>query len=78
MRVKWLMSEKLAEEMRGLGLTVRTVNIDSFGDYDGIMAELTGMTPLGFVYYGDNVTQRSYYNKKYYNKKYAYRKPDPS
>ena len=43
-----------------------------------ISAELTGMTPLGFVYYGDNVTQRSYYNKKYYNKKYAYRKPDPS
>ena len=43
-----------------------------------ISAELTGMNPLGFVYYGDNVTQKSYYNKKYYNKKYAYRKPDPS
>ncbi|MCR5565540.1 MAG: polysaccharide biosynthesis tyrosine autokinase [Clostridiales bacterium] len=40
--------------------------------------ELTGMNPLGFVYYGDNIEQRSYYNRKYYNKKYAYRKPDPS
>lgn len=40
--------------------------------------ELTGMNPLGFVYYGDNIIQSSYYNKKYYNKKYAYRKPDPS
>ncbi len=43
-----------------------------------ISAELTGMNLLGFVYYGDNVIQKSYYNKKYYNKKYAYRKPDPS
>lgn len=43
-----------------------------------VSAEMTGMIPLGFVYYGDNVTPTSYYNRKYYNKKYAYRKPDPS
>ena len=47
--------KKLAEEMRGLGLTVRTVNIDSFGDYDGIMAELTGMTGRKDLY-DQNVT----------------------
>ena len=43
-----------------------------------ISAELTGMNPLGFVYYGDDTTEQSYYSRKYYNKKYAYRKPDPS
>ena len=39
-----------------------------------ISAEMTGMVPLGFVYYGDNVTQESYYSRKYYNKKYSYYK----
>lgn len=43
-----------------------------------ISAELTGMNPLGFVYYGDDIIEKSYYNRKYYNKKYAYRRPDPS
>ena len=35
-----------------------------------ISAEMTGMIPLGFVYYGDNVAQESYYSRKYYNRKY--------
>ena len=39
-----------------------------------ISAELTGMNVLGFVYYGDNVIQESYYNRKYYNSKYYYRR----
>ncbi len=39
-----------------------------------ISTEMTGMNPLGFVYYGDNVIQESYYNRKYYNSKYYYRK----
>lgn len=43
-----------------------------------ISAELTGMIPLGFVYYGDDTAEQSYYSRKYYNKKYAYRRPDPS
>ena len=43
-----------------------------------ISAELTGMIPLGFVYYGDDTAELSYYSRKYYNKKYAYRRPDPS
>ena len=47
--------KKLAEEMRGLGFTVRTVNIDSFDDYDDTMAELTGMTGRKDLY-DQNVT----------------------
>ena len=43
-----------------------------------ISAELTGMNILGFVYYGDDAPEQSYYNRKYYNKKYTYRRPDPS
>lgn len=37
-------------------------------------AELTGMDVLGFVFYGENINRRSYYNRKYYNKKYYSRK----
>lgn len=39
-----------------------------------ISAELTHMNPLGFVYYGDDVTPQSYYSRKYYHNKYYYRK----
>ena len=37
-------------------------------------AELTGMDVLGFIFYGEKVSQGSYYSKKYYNKKYYARK----
>ena len=33
-------------------------------------AELTGMDVLGFVFYGEKISQGSYYSKKYYNTKY--------
>ena len=33
-------------------------------------AELTEMKVLGFVFYGEKVTQGSYYSKRYYNKYY--------
>lgn len=39
-------------------------------------AELTGMNVLGFVFYGENVAQHSYYGKKYYKSNYYYRKKD--
>lgn len=35
-----------------------------------VAAELTGMNVLGFVFYGENINQGSYYNKKYYKKNY--------
>ena len=41
-----------------------------------IAAEMTGMEILGFVFYGDNLDDRSYYSRKYYNEyygKYEYR-----
>ena len=38
-------------------------------------AELTGMNVLGFVFYGENVSQDSYYGRKYYRSKY-YNKQD--
>lgn len=37
-------------------------------------AELTGMDVLGFVFYGENINRRSYYNRKNYNKKYYAKK----
>ncbi len=40
-----------------------------------VAAELTGMNVLGFVFYGENINQGSYYNKKYYKKNY-YNKND--
>jgi len=33
-------------------------------------AELTGMNVLGFVFYGETVSQSSYYSNKYYHSKY--------
>ena len=39
-----------------------------------ISAELTGMDVLGFVFYGEKVSQGSYYSKKYYHQKYYARK----
>ena len=41
-----------------------------------ISAELTGMNVLGFVFYGENINQGSYYSKKYYKKGYYYKKND--
>ena len=35
-----------------------------------ISAEMTGMNVLGFVFYGENINQGSYYSKKYYKKNY--------
>ncbi len=35
-----------------------------------ISAEMTGMDVLGFVFYGEKVTQSSYYNRKYYKNYY--------
>ena len=42
-----------------------------------IAAELTGMDVLGFVFYGENVNQGGYYNRRYYKSyyhKYDYRR----
>ena len=42
-----------------------------------VAAEMTGMDVLGFVFYGENLNQGSYYHKKYYKNyysKYDYRK----
>lgn len=39
-------------------------------------AELTGMNILGFVFYGENINQGSYYSKKYYKKSSYYNKED--
>ena len=41
-----------------------------------VAAELTGMNVLGFVFYGENINQGSYYSKKYYKKGYYYKKND--
>lgn len=42
-----------------------------------IEAEMAGMNVMGFVFYGENIKEAGYYNKRYYNKyysKYEYRK----
>lgn len=42
-----------------------------------IEAEMAGMNVMGFVFYGENIKEAGYYNKKYYNKyysKYEYRR----
>ena len=42
-----------------------------------IEAELAGMNVLGFVFYGENIKEVGYYNRRYYNKyysKYEYRR----
>ena len=42
-----------------------------------ISAEMTGMDVLGFVFYGENVNQAGYYNRRYYKsyyRKYDYRR----
>lgn len=36
-----------------------------------IAAEMTGMEILGFVFYGDNLDDRSYYSRKYYKEYYG-------
>ena len=37
-------------------------------------AELTGMNVLGFIFYGENINQGSFYKKKYYSQKHYSRK----
>ncbi len=42
-----------------------------------IAAEMTGMNVLGFVFYGENISEGGYYSRRYYKKyysKYDYRK----
>ena len=42
-----------------------------------IEAEMAGMNVMGFVFYGEDIQEAGYYNKKYYNKyysKYEYRR----
>ena len=42
-----------------------------------IEAELAGMNVMGFVFYGENIKEAGYYNRKYYDKyysKYEYRR----
>ena len=42
-----------------------------------IEAEMAGMNAMGFVFYGENIRETGYYNKKYYNEyysKYEYRR----
>lgn len=42
-----------------------------------IEAEMAGMNVMGFVFYGENIKEAGYYNRKYYNKyysKYEYRR----
>ena len=42
-----------------------------------IEAEMAGMNVMGFVFYGENIKEAGYYNRRYYNKyysKYEYRR----
>ena len=36
-----------------------------------IEAEMAGMNVMGFVFYGENIKEPGYYNRKYYNKYYS-------
>ena len=37
-----------------------------------VSAEMTGMEILGFVFYGENIKQGGYYNRRYYKEYYKH------
>ena len=68
----------LSEQVAGCLFVTR----QNFSDHRDIKkaltaAEMTGMNVLGFVFYGENINQGSYYRRRYYKRyysKYDYRK----